>query len=78
MQQLDSNLHRSSLGESSNSQTSLHHLLGQLSAIREKAADSESTVREITGDIRSLDTAKKNLVGSITALRRLQMLGVCV
>lgn len=50
-------------------------LFQQLERIRTKAASSESTVREITGEIRTLDTAKNNLVGSITALKRLQMLG---
>lgn len=32
-------------------------------------------VQDITKDIKSLDCAKKNLTASITALRRMQMLG---
>lgn len=65
----------SRLSDSSGSiQLAIKQLFAQLQTIRAKAASSESTVREITGDIRTLDTAKKNLVGSITALKRLQML----
>ena len=47
----------------------------QLSLIKEKSAASEEVVRDITRDIRTLDTAKRNVVGSVTALRRLGMLG---
>ena len=32
-------------------------------------------VREITRDIQSLDLAKKNLIASMNALKRFQMLG---
>ncbi|KAK0551814.1 Vacuolar protein sorting-associated protein 53 [Tilletia horrida] len=49
-------------------------LLNQLAIIREEARESEMVVRDITRDIRSLDTAKKNVVSSMTALKRLQML----
>ncbi len=49
-------------------------LLDQLSLIREKARESESVVHDITGDIRTLDTAKRNVVQSMTVLKRLQML----
>ncbi|KAG6819237.1 hypothetical protein H0H93_013895 [Arthromyces matolae] len=52
-------------------------LLGQMSLIREKATESEAVVRNITKDIQVLDTAKKNLILSMTTLKRLQMLGVC-
>lgn len=65
----------SRLSEASGSiQLAVRQLFDHLDRIRAKAASSESTVREITGEIRTLDTAKKNLVGSITALKRLQML----
>jgi len=46
-----------------------------MSRIREKATESEAVVRNITKDIQILDTAKKNLILSMTVLRRLQMLG---
>ena len=50
-------------------------LLGQMSRIREKATESEAVVRNITKDIQVLDRAKKNLIMSMTTLKRLQMLG---
>jgi len=46
-----------------------------MSRIREKATESEAVVRDITKDIQALDIAKKNLVLSMTTLKRLQMLG---
>ncbi|KAG9077164.1 Vacuolar protein sorting-associated protein 53 [Ceratobasidium sp. UAMH 11750] len=49
-------------------------LLAQMSRIREKAAESEAIVRDITKDIQILDLAKKNLALSVTALKRFQML----
>ncbi|KAG9083274.1 Vacuolar protein sorting-associated protein 53, partial [Ceratobasidium sp. 392] len=49
-------------------------LLAQMSRIREKAAESEAIVRDITKDIQVLDLAKKNLSLSMTALKRFQML----
>lgn len=54
---------------------SLKDLLGQMSRIREKATESEAVVRNITKDIQVLDLAKKNLILSMTTLKRLQMLG---
>lgn len=57
-----------------NVQESIGALLAQLSLIREKARESETVVQETTRDIRSLDTAKKNVVHSMTVLKRLQML----
>lgn len=53
----------------------LQDLLGQMSRIREKASESEAVVRNITKDIQALDLAKKNLILSMTTLKRLQMLG---
>lgn len=49
-----------------------------MSRIREKATESEAVVRNITKDIQLLDTAKRNLILSMTTLKRLQMLGVFV
>ena len=54
---------------------SIKDLFGQMSRIREKATESEAVVRNITKDIQVLDLAKKNLITSMTVLRRLQMLG---
>lgn len=48
-----------------------------MSRIREKATESEAVVRNITKDIQALDRAKKNLIQSMTTLKRLQMLGAC-
>lgn len=47
-----------------------------MSRIREKATESEAVVRNITKDIQVLDLAKKNLILSMTTLKRLQMLGI--
>ncbi|KAF7782136.1 hypothetical protein Agabi119p4_1512 [Agaricus bisporus var. burnettii] len=55
-------------------QEMISDLLGQMSRIREKATESEAVVRNITKDIQVLDLAKKNLILSMTVLRRLQML----
>jgi hypothetical protein len=49
-----------------------------MSRIREKATESEAVVRNITKDIQVLDLAKKNLILSMTTLKRLQMLGAFV
>ncbi|KAI5477878.1 GARP complex subunit Vps53 [Pseudohyphozyma bogoriensis] len=49
-------------------------LLSQVTAIRDAATESEVVVREITRDIQSLDLAKKNLIASMNALKRFQML----
>ncbi|KAJ6498983.1 Vps53-like protein [Mycena sanguinolenta] len=61
--------------------TRMHHiqemisdLFGQMSRIREKATESEAVVRNITKDIQVLDLAKRNLILSMTTLKRLQML----
>lgn len=53
----------------------LQELLSQVTAIRDAATESEMVVRDITRDIQSLDLAKKNLVASMNALKRFQMLG---
>ncbi|KAJ7594544.1 Vps53-like protein [Mycena floridula] len=52
----------------------ISELLTQMSRIREKATESEAVVRNITKDIQVLDLAKKNLILSMTTLKRLQML----
>ncbi|PCH36062.1 hypothetical protein WOLCODRAFT_108133 [Wolfiporia cocos MD-104 SS10] len=55
-------------------QEMISDLLGQMSRIREKATESEAVVRNITKEIQILDLAKKNLILSMTTLKRLQML----
>ncbi|RDX42721.1 hypothetical protein OH76DRAFT_1362271 [Lentinus brumalis] len=55
-------------------QEMISDLLGQMSRIREKATESEAVVRNITKEIQVLDLAKKNLILSMTILKRLQML----
>ncbi|KAI0084909.1 Vps53-like protein [Irpex rosettiformis] len=55
-------------------QEMISDLLGQMSRIREKATESEAVVRNITKEIQMLDLAKKNLILSMTTLKRLQML----
>ncbi|KAH7888924.1 Vps53-like protein [Phlebopus sp. FC_14] len=55
-------------------QEMIFDLLGQMSRIREKASESEAVVRNITKDIQVLDLVKKNLILSMTTLKRLQML----
>lgn len=59
------------IGEARMAMTELHSKIGE---IKEKAEESESIVREICRDIKELDCAKKNLVASITALKRVNML----
>ena len=49
-----------------------------MSRIREKATESEAVVRNITKEIQVLDLAKRNLIQSMTTLKRLQMLGASV
>ncbi|KAJ3554569.1 hypothetical protein NM688_g3036 [Phlebia brevispora] len=55
-------------------QEMISDLLGQMSRIREKATESEAVVRNITKEIQVLDLAKRNLIQSMTTLKRLQML----
>ncbi|KAJ3505368.1 hypothetical protein NLJ89_g7457 [Agrocybe chaxingu] len=55
-------------------QEMISDLLGQMSRIREKATESEAVVKNITKDIQVLDLAKKNLITSMTMMKRLQML----
>ncbi|KAI0929946.1 hypothetical protein AcV5_006778 [Taiwanofungus camphoratus] len=45
-----------------------------MSRIREKATESEAVVKNITKEIQVLDLAKRNLILSMTTLKRLQML----
>ena len=53
----------------------MQELFAQMNRIREKATESEAIVRDITKDIQVLDLAKRNLITSMTTLKRFQMLG---
>lgn len=50
------------------------HLIQRIGSVKQTAASSESLVKVGCTEIRKLDTAKKNLTFSITALKRLIML----
>jgi len=50
------------------------HLIDRIGSVKETAASSESLVKTGCTEIRKLDTAKKNLTFSITALKKLIML----
>lgn len=52
----------------------ISELLGQMSRIREKATESEAVVRNITKEIQVLDLAKRNLILSMTTMKRMQSL----
>lgn len=56
------------------SYSTIQELQSRVNLMREKAETSEYMVEEICKDIRSLDTAKKNLTKTITSLKRLAML----
>merc|ERR1719483_909692 len=55
-------------------QSAIIQLFSQIRDIKNKAGESESMVKEITRDIKQLDTAKKNLTSAITTLNHLHML----
>ncbi|XP_046604385.1 vacuolar protein sorting-associated protein 53 homolog isoform X1 [Neodiprion virginianus] len=52
----------------------IRQLFIHIKDIKDKAEQSEETVKEITRDIKQLDFAKRNLTSSITALNHLHML----
>lgn len=56
------------------SQKVIMQLFSQVREIKTKAEKSEEMVREITRDIKLLDTAKRNLTTAITCLNHLHML----
>ncbi|KAJ8601265.1 hypothetical protein CTAYLR_003283 [Chrysophaeum taylorii] len=63
------------IGDARQAMTELHQKIGE---IKQKADESEGIVREICSDIKSLDCAKRNLVTTITALKRTNMLTTAV
>ncbi|KAF2026518.1 hypothetical protein EK21DRAFT_92354 [Setomelanomma holmii] len=52
----------------------LADLFKKIESVRERAMETEQTITEMTADIKRLDSTKKNLTLSMTALKRLQML----
>jgi len=52
----------------------LAELFKKVESVRERAIQTEQTIIEMTADIKRLDSTKKNLTLSMTALKRLQML----
>lgn len=52
----------------------LSELFKKIDDVRERALKTEQAITEMTADIKQLDSAKKNLTLSMTALKRLQML----
>jgi hypothetical protein len=54
--------------------TELADLFKKVEGVRERAMQTEQTITDMTADIKRLDSTKKNLTLSMTALKRLQML----
>ncbi|KAK2765340.1 Vacuolar protein sorting-associated protein 53 [Arachnomyces sp. PD_36] len=54
--------------------TDLSKLFQKIDDVRERALKTEQAITEMTADIKQLDSVKKNLTLSMTALKRLQML----
>ena len=65
-----------SLDRMSQAQERITELFIHIHHLRAGATESEIIVREITRDIKNLDLAKKNIVSSITGVKRFQMLVV--
>lgn len=52
----------------------LQSLFTKIDGVRERALQTEQAITEMTADIKRLDSTKRNLTLSMTALKRLQML----
>lgn len=52
----------------------LHDLFSKIESVRARALQTEQAITEMTADIKRLDSTKRNLTLSMTALKRLQML----
>ncbi|KAK4565397.1 Vacuolar protein sorting-associated protein 53 [Recurvomyces mirabilis] len=52
----------------------LEQLFAKIEGVRARALETERTITEMTADIKRLDSTKRNLTLSMTALKRLQML----
>lgn len=52
----------------------LADLMKRIESVRERAMETEQTITDMTADIKRLDSTKRNLILSMTTLKRLQML----
>ncbi|EMC95291.1 hypothetical protein BAUCODRAFT_140466 [Baudoinia panamericana UAMH 10762] len=52
----------------------LEQLFSKIEGVRQRALETERAITEMTADIKRLDSTKRNLTLSMTALKRLQML----
>ncbi|EEH19110.2 hypothetical protein PABG_01429 [Paracoccidioides brasiliensis Pb03] len=57
-----------------NAKADMTELFKKIEDVRERALKTEQAITEMTAEIKQLDNAKKNLILSMTALKRLQML----
>lgn len=57
-----------------NAKSELTELFAKIDGVRERALETERTITEMTAEIKRLDSTKRNLTLSMTALKRLQML----
>lgn len=55
-------------------QATLGELFTEVHHLQTGASESQSVVKDITRDIKTLDTAKSNITTSMTAIKRFQML----
>ncbi|KAI8868059.1 hypothetical protein GQ42DRAFT_102591, partial [Ramicandelaber brevisporus] len=58
--------------------TQIHSLQSRIAQIKLTAEQAEQVVVDITRDVKSLDNAKRNLIHTITVLKRIQMLGSAI
>ena len=64
----------SSLQRMQAAKAELAFLFRKIESVRTRAMDTEQTITSMTADIKRLDSTKRNLTLSMTALKRLQML----
>jgi vacuolar protein sorting-associated protein 53 len=58
----------------SSAYTSVHAVISRIEAVRQKAAESEATVKRLTSEMQAYDHAKQHLQKTITTLKQLHML----
>ncbi|EKD18194.1 GARP complex subunit Vps53 [Drepanopeziza brunnea f. sp. 'multigermtubi' MB_m1] len=64
----------SSLQRMQSAKEELAQLFSKIESVRSRAIETEQTITSMTEDIKRLDSTKRNLTLSMTALKRLQML----
>lgn len=67
-----------SLARISAAKAELADLLENIDTVRERAIRTEDAIAAMTADIKKLDSTKRNLTLSMTVLKRLQMLSMCL